>query len=104
MKTNGNLPTAPAHCTLRVIDDVLGETRLVELERDSDSVLTDLLFMQRAVRKTRQTTYRLTLHVCQNLITLHFWSYEPEIAELVAITGRIPLTLVDCLKQWRMVK
>ena len=51
-----------------------------------------------------KTTYRLTLHVCENLITLHFWSYEPEIAELVAITGRIPLTLVDCLKQWRMVR
>jgi hypothetical protein len=90
-------------CCLRIIDDILDETRMVEIPRDQNSVIADLLLMQKTVFKL-QKAIRLCVHITHEVVTLHWWAEDLYYTRLIVGVGEIPRTFLECLQEGKVWK
>jgi len=59
-------------CRVRIVNDVSGQTTIVETQRDRCAVYFDLAKMVRQVNRRRDETLRASLHLLQDVIVLHW--------------------------------
>jgi len=90
-------------CFLRIVDDILDETRMVEIPRDQNSVIADLLLMQKTVRQL-QKAIRLAVHITSEVVTLHWWAEDLPFTRLMVGVGEIPRTFLECLQEGKVWK
>jgi hypothetical protein len=66
------------NCRVRIVNDVNGQTTIVETQRDRCAVYFDLAKMVRQVNRRRDNMLRASLHLLQDTIVLHW--HNPWIA------------------------
>lgn len=84
---------------LKLIDDIFDRTRVYEIDRPKDSILTDLLFYQRKIRKL-QERIKICLHVAREQITVHLWTDTEDVdfTKCIVALGEIPLKILSYLE------
>ncbi len=103
MMTTATIIPTTTRCCLRIVDDILDESKLVEIQRDKDSVLIDLLLMQKTVYKI-QKAIRLCIHITHEVITLHWWTEDRDFTRLLIGMAEIPRTVLECLQRGEVWK
>jgi hypothetical protein len=96
-------PTVNKTCCLRIIDDILNHTEMVEIDRERGEVLTKLLLMAKYLREA-QSLVRLTLHVSPKTITIHWRAKDLNCALAICSMGTIPTRALECLKIGEVIK
>ena len=91
--------TAPTRCQVRVINDIQGNTTVVESPRDRSMVVFDLMKMVKTVNRRRDTTVKASLHLTADSIILHWhcpWHFGVALAAELLEVGK-PVYEVESL-------
>ena len=62
-------------CTrVKICDDIEGHAKIVETARERSDVYLDLVKLVHETNHTRKTEFRASLHLTEDLITIHFYT------------------------------
>jgi hypothetical protein len=61
--------------TIRILNDITGTEKIVEIERDQGELIISLLHVAQIIRR-QEPLIRLTVHLRHDLITLHWWAID----------------------------
>ena len=98
-----NIGPTTTRCCLRIIDDILNHTEMVEIDRDRGEILTELLLMQKYLRQAK-SLIRLCVHVSYEVVTLHWWAEDTYYVKAVVSMGTIQIRALECLKVGEVLK
>ena len=91
-------------CTLRVRDDICGVSGTVKINRSRRAVLKDLRCMAKYLKKSQKLFY-LCIHTTSEEIIIHWHTGDAklQLAKAVVSLGTVPIRLIQCLKEGKIL-